>query len=596
MTVQDFAVCWVATSLGGALFVFLLALNWPRGICLKPGSFDALFQAQALKGRSRPFEIRQDAVAGDGGERLVWSAVSFDAMSAPLAAWEQWHSVDPHVFDAFSQMTHEPINNLADLTRTVELHHYPIADHGFLESVKGHVGEWQTNADFSALHPVMPEASNFAGLDMWLDGDHAANVKTVNDATSTLFEHFSKYPHIAAIIPFDAHHIPSDALYYSPGEHLDSSVFDHAHLTIVDTHLSNAEMFAHTQGAFDSVAHPAGDLHMPWITLAVTGFTEGRLLFSGQTSFARATVTTLGTTAAVGAGGLTGKTIGGAIGTAMLPGLGTIVGAVVGGFAGAIGGKFIVNAVKQNRMHKAFDEYEHAQRSYVRHVPIVSAYVEREWSNASVAIETQLSAEIAAIKDESESQLASVRAVAETLNNMPQESACAHVAATLRLVQSRSTEVLKWSLIPGIKWLLNKQRTELDAWASTLQTLLKSWTGSAREVALLFDLAMASPSGKRSARRYIRSFFGLKRRLYSIAAGTMNDTLKEAVTRRQEAVRASRDLWDRIDSEAKNMMRPYRSAWRQKAQDLRKELSASGAGTCAEAKTLDELLNASMQA
>lgn len=565
---------------------------WPHGIGLHCGEFAKLFEQESKKRRATAFALRQQKriTPKTGDERLVWSAVTLDAINAPFSAWEQWHTVDPHLFDAFGQMTHESINNLADLERVVQLHHYPIGDHGFLESVKGHLGEWQANADLSALHPVMADTSNFPGSDLWLDG-HAANVKTVADVSTPLVQHFAAYPDIAAVVPIDAHHIPSDALYYNPGEQIDTSIFGHAHATVVDTHLSNAEMLAHTQHGFDAVANPAGGFHFPWITLAFTGYAEGRLLLRGETEIGRAAINTVGTAASVGGGAFAGKAVGATIGTIIAPGVGTIVGAVLGGFLGALGGKAAMNAVKREVLESALREFNSAQTNYEHKAGEVAVYVEDEWTSGQAEIRTRLSAALNACSSGVQARLADVEYAATSVNAMPKSAALAHISRAAALVRKRRARILLWSRFPGLRALFKKQLARTDDWDCQANALLQHWTGSAADVADLFDLAMAENTGRERAKAYLRAFFAAKIRLYAAANRVVEASIKEAVTARIDAVNRSKMLWNRIDREATSRMRTCRVDLREKAASLRKELRSAGAGNSEPVKLLDQLLS-----
>ncbi|MHB1770114.1 MAG: hypothetical protein ACYCPH_03530 [Minisyncoccota bacterium] len=569
----------------------VVAFKWPRGVRVAAGKFLAIFAAEAKRHRAVPFAIQRSSPAGNSSnsEQMLWTAVALDALNVPLAAWEQWHSIDPHVFQAFSQMTHESIHNLADLTRTVDLHHYPIANHSFIEAIKGHVGEWQVNADLSNLHPVMAHASNFPATDLWLHG-HAANVKTVADAGPTLAEHFGRYPDVAAIIPVDAHHIPSDALYYHPGDSLSPSVLNDAHTTIVDAHLSNADMLAHTQHALDAVGHPVGGFGIPWFTLAITGFVEGKLLLKGDTSFERAAMTTFGTVASVGTGMYAGHSIGAAVGTFLLPGVGTIAGAVIGGVLGAFGGRAVVNAARHKRLHSVSVEFERAHASYKRKANEISIWVHNEWQTGLATISEHLYAKLNDIGAKAEQSLDVTRADLDASNSMSKLDAIARISASQRLVAKRLLRIQQWSRVPGIGLLLIRGHASLAQWNAAAADLLNDWVGSPQDIAALFDLALISRAAKASARSYVRTYFADKRSRYDAANAASETAVMHAIQERATAVDQSRSLWQRIDHEATSKMQLYRVLLREKAHRLQQELCSLGARESESVEVLDQLL------
>src|SRR5690625_3031940 len=123
----------------------------------------------------------------------------------------------------------------------------------------GHIGEWHVAEHFqdAGMDVAMPMASNAPGLDLYVD-DVPLQVKTVKDAASGVYEHFSKYPEIPAIVPSDSANISEDALNFNPAEGLDmSELAGSSQQLLVDSAFSYEDVYNSTEGALDALQSDA---------------------------------------------------------------------------------------------------------------------------------------------------------------------------------------------------------------------------------------------------------------------------------------------------------------------------------------------------
>jgi hypothetical protein len=133
-------------------------------------------------------------------------------------------------------------------------------------------------------------------------------------------------------------------------EHIHSIVDLYA---IVHEHVRGAQ--AHD--AADLLQHPVS-FHFPWITAAVAGIAETRLLVLGHTTLGRAAKNTALSTGGVGTGGTAGKITGGALGGLVFGPPGALVGALLGGIGGAIGGRVAAKHVIREPLRRAQDVFD----------------------------------------------------------------------------------------------------------------------------------------------------------------------------------------------------------------------------------------------
>jgi hypothetical protein len=323
----------------------------------------------------------------------LWAAALGDGLAPGVGVWERWSSVDEHVFQAMSHMTHDIVNGFADLLKAVNAKGYAVDTEGFFNNLKGHVGEWHVMEHFSQADPPvsvsMPWASNEPATDMWVDG-HAVNVKTVADASRLDVSHFANHPDVAAVIPHDAANIPEGALHFDPATGFDPSHLQHSdHLVVVDHAFSHADVADQTHHAIDVLQDPGPAIHLPWITMAISGIREGRLLIKGHTDIVRAAKNIAIDGTAVGGGGLIGAKAGGLIGSVGGP-VGSVVGAIIGGIAGAIGGRAVANDIKRKPLIDAKAAYDSAMSSYQGEEARVSKYTAVEWTKARESEQSKL--------------------------------------------------------------------------------------------------------------------------------------------------------------------------------------------------------------
>jgi hypothetical protein len=260
------------------------------------------------------------SVLGDGSSEAggVRQELGEDAgIAAGVGVWtaETWLTTDPHVFDTFSQLSHDQIQGFWDLQKVVDAHHYNLGSEAFQRSLAGHVTEFHVadHLQQAGVHVSMPDASNQPGLDLWADG-HPLNVKNYQNI-SQLHEHFANYPDIPAVVPADARHIPETALQFSPGDHLDASELVGHHQVVVDAALSHADgidSIQHVTGALEGGGVP--DAAFPVVTALISGYREAKLLSHHDTDLGRAAFNFSTDIAGVGIGAHEGAVGGAAVG------------------------------------------------------------------------------------------------------------------------------------------------------------------------------------------------------------------------------------------------------------------------------------------
>lgn len=294
-----------------------------------------------------------------------------------------WNHVDDHLFPAIEQLTHEHVENMADLGKAIQhwdsVSQWSEPNAALVAKVKGHLAEWVA-ADHlqQAGHAVdMPLSSTQPGWD--LDVDHVqVNVKLV-DHFSSLGKHFSEYPDIPVLVPYDTTGIPDNAFHFDPSHPIDFVAAKEAGAhTFVDHALSNVDLSDSTQAGLE-VGSGHVNFHLPWITMGISAFREGKLLLEGSTEFGRAIKNVAVDTAAVGGGGALGAKGGAAIGTMIAPGIGTLIGGAIGGIAGAIIGRKVANTVKRAPLEDAKAIYDRSVSDFESNQSRATQEADRLW-------------------------------------------------------------------------------------------------------------------------------------------------------------------------------------------------------------------------
>jgi len=123
---------------------------------------------------------------------------------------------------------------------------------------------------------------------------------------------------------------------------------------------------------FGTAASSAGDVlavdhvlgHVPWITVAISGVREIRLLSDGKTEIENSLKNFALDVAGGGAGGLAGLKTGAAIGFAVGGPHGAAVGAIIGAIAGAMTGRAITNEIKRAPFDRALADLKAKSIAY----------------------------------------------------------------------------------------------------------------------------------------------------------------------------------------------------------------------------------------
>ena len=286
--------------------------------------------------------------------------------STPLVALL---AIDEHVYSEMSRLAGEQLETIGDLS--TYLAGWPSAEFGSalpdasLNKLMGHLAEPEVAEHLESLgiNVDMPDASNQAGWDLILNGEHMVNVKAVADSNA-LTGHFEQYPDVPVIVPGDMAGIPEQAIHLDSAGSIDQlarSVADgEGNIVIVDHELEQAAMFEHAEEVSDALlgnVEVADVTGIPLITLALSGVREVRLLSEDKTSAGNAMKNLLLDSAGTGVGAAGGALIGAEIGSLFGP-VGAAVGGVVGGIAGAITGRSATDRVKREPLNKAVKAYE----------------------------------------------------------------------------------------------------------------------------------------------------------------------------------------------------------------------------------------------
>jgi len=525
------------------------------------------------------------------GSAAMWMAAGADGITPGLEVWLRWSSVDEHVFQAASHMSHEQIDGFADLLKMVNAKGYAIETAGFFNKLLGHVGEWHVQEHLAAAgHAVaMPSVTNEPSVDLWVDG-HGMNVKTVADVATAAHEHFADHPDVPIIVPADAANIPEDALYFDPAHGLDVAalaVSDHA--VIVDSALSHADVAQQAHDAIDLLQDPGPHAHVPWVTFAISAFREGRLLVRGNTDLGRAVKNVVVDTASVGGGAFVGMKIGAVAGTAFGP-VGTVIGGVVGGIGGALLGRKTANAIKRIPLEEAQKAYNAALLQYRQAEQEAARFAETAWATSLTREQDMLNQELASIRSAHDKMVEHLRervAKAAFLGRDEAERVLRDAESRVLAVVSAATERLRCKA-PGFRsWIAGfvapreyaeKRALERDAtrWRQQARQLLRAWPGDEEGTSRVYDLVMAAPGGQHDALAYLENVARQRHRTCLALRSTMETALAEAAKARAKAVARLRDAWSGIEEEVRERLLPAVSSPQTSADCFRSELRKAG--------------------
>ena len=377
-----------------------------------------------------------------------------------LAPLEGLLAIDEHVYSEMSRLAGEQLETIGDLS--TYLASWPSAEFGSalpdasLNKLMGHLAEPEVAEHLESLgiSVDMPDASNQAGWDLILNGEHMVNVKAVADANA-LTGHFEQYPDIPVIVPGDMAGIPEHAIHLDSAGSIDQlarSVADGGgNIVIVDHELEQAAMFEHAEEVSDALlgnVDLADVSGIPLITLALSGVREVGLLCEDKTSVGNAVKNLLLDGAGAEGGGVGGTLIGAGIGALLGP-VGAAIGAGLGGLGGAVAGRMATDQVKGRPLKKAIKAYEEgstAANDEVRRIHIRAA---QDYSHAQEEQQTSLRSVVDQQRDRLTARCESIieqdnlgyrleeekahRLVRIALNEMNQDLRRAQVLATRRV-------------------------------------------------------------------------------------------------------------------------------------------------------------------
>ena len=177
-------------------------------------------------------------------------------------------------------------------------------------------------------------------------------------------------------------------------------------IVLVDSALSHAEMAEHTESVSDALLGNVDAIGIPFITLALSGWREIRLLATRQTNVGNAARSLSLDVVGTGGGGAAGAAAGAAVGTVVLPGAGTAIGAVMGGVAGAIAGRGTTNNIKRGHLRMAIKEYEEARGEAERKMVSLQKAARRRYEHSVQAQKNGLAKSAEAHRGELEKKCA----------------------------------------------------------------------------------------------------------------------------------------------------------------------------------------------
>lgn len=263
--------------------------------------------------------------------------------------------IDPRVIEAADRVYIADLSDWGELGDWAEriTQMAPASQQGAFSQLLGHVGEQYVAANLIADgHAVeFPDSVSQEGFDLIVDGS-LVQVKTTMS------------PELIQGALVDNPEIP-----IITNIEMASHFGDHPSVSI-DEQLVHADVSEAVEGTVDGIGSLSEvGLTIPFVTTAVVGFREVRLLLKGWTDLGTAIKYGVIDIAGVAGGGTVGAVVG-LVGGGVIGGpIGAAIGKWVGGVGGALIGKMFAQAFKETGLLNARKEYGHsllnAAREYV---------------------------------------------------------------------------------------------------------------------------------------------------------------------------------------------------------------------------------------
>jgi hypothetical protein len=383
--------------------------------------------------------------------------------------------------------------------------------------LKGHVAESVVREHLQAAgHSVeMAATSNNPAWDLSADG-HLLNVKAWKDGGDAAVRHLGAHPSIGVILSGDAEHIPHHALHFEPSHGIDFDAADHAGAAVfVDDALSHAEVAHDTANGLE-VASGHVHVHIPWITMVLSGAREIKLLRSGHTDLLRATRNVAVDTGAIGLSGAAGAKAGAAFGTMIAPGVGTAVGAVIGGVGGAIWGRRAATKVRHAPLEDARSRYGSAMAAFESTRASLARSAEEAWTAFEQATAGDLREKAARAVSEARREVDVTASAVARAATVSRPAALQLLADAERGLEAElaETEEKRGRLAAWRRFCWpSYESVALDAKAARQRERIEGWRDRAAAArahiadeapaATVFDLALAHDSARRPATAFI---------------------------------------------------------------------------------------------
>lgn len=543
---------------------------------------------------------------GGGGQHALWGAMLVDSAHAQWqnwgSAWQHWNALDDKVFKAFSHLSGKSVESVSDLFQVVELKEYSLASEGFFNKLMGHIGEWHVEEHFqdAGMDVAMPKTGNEPGLDLYVD-DVPLQVKTVKDAASGVYKHFSKYPEIPAIVPSDSANIPESALNFNPAEGLDmSELAGSSQQLLVDSAFSYEDVYNSTEGALDAlqsdafaetVADPSSAIGMsiPWITLAISGYREGKLLLNEQTDLTRAAKNIGIDVTSISVGGFAGAKLGAAFGTVLGP-AGTVGGALVGGIAGSISARLAGNHIKMKPLRDAGERYKQSVENYRRVGAEVAVEVSKGWSELSAreggSLEAELRQQHLHLIQEAETLKVRLQKVSEL--EKPVVSALFEKLKAGLVAQAKQSEealnakvkpfLLPWAGLIAPQEAAEYQRhaDDLAFWTYKAEFFLENWDYAENRIDDCMNLVLAVPGGEVIVTNFLKRLNYERKKVYTHLALRKKQFDQQALAQREGAVQRLKEQWEALKRSSEQKMENALSQITQSEKSFRRELERNG--------------------
>ena len=384
-----------------------------------------------------------------------------------IAAWavEDVHSafasIDQDVIAGVARQTGSAIHSFADLDQR-------LAPHSVIQRIAAAQPLAHTDTYKHALRPLVGTIGeetvlrhlHSAGVDSHLAPNlntpgwdlsiwnHAANVKTWDDV-SNLSGHFDRYPGIPAIVPGDASGIPTHSIHFDPttgeGLHAIHNALDAGHhgVVIADNALSGAAVHDHLQHAETLATHGNAvfHAHLPYVTLALSGVREFRLLSHGNTDILSASKNVSLDAMGTGVGGVAGAKVGAVVGTIICPGFGTVAGGILGGIFGAKKGRKYTAEIKEKPFKEAFAAYELALADFQSKAKVYEDEATVEFNKARAEHESRLKKHAVEAQQRVEEARQALDSWVVYDSWLQPDEACGFIGESLKKLTSVRTEI-----------------------------------------------------------------------------------------------------------------------------------------------------------